>query len=152
MENIEKLSDAGAVKALSLVVADWSKRRGLEALMVVSQTQQNAIASLQKSPPWAGGKPDATPDAGRFARKMLVALADGSDDEVAAWTNTAVKAQFDAVAYVDPLTLSIIGAMVIGGILAARVKKIGAVEFYEGVPKELADVLKVGAQVAAPGA
>jgi hypothetical protein len=47
----------------------------------------------------------------------------------------------------DPITLSIGGIILIGAILAARVKKIGNVEFYQGLPKETADVIKAAASV-----
>jgi hypothetical protein len=150
MEEIDKLSDAAAVKALVGVVREWSNKRGLEALVVVYQVQQRASAALDKSPKWASTQPEASPESGKFARKMLHALATGNDDEVAVWTRHAVKSQSVAAAHVDPITLSILGGIVIGAILAARVKKIGTVEFYEGVPKELADVIKVGSSIATP--
>ena len=49
------------------------------------------------------------------------------------------------------MSLGIIGGIVIGSILAARVKKIGPVEFYKGVPKELGDVLSAAGKFAGRG-
>jgi hypothetical protein len=40
------------------------------------------------------------------------------------------------------------GGMVIGAILAARVKQVGPVKFYEGIPVKLPDVLRAGAKLA----
>ena len=151
MNEIEKLSDVAAVNALSSVVTEWSNHRGLESLVIILQTQHRVPAAFEGSPDWAKGVPQASPEAGVFSRRMLRCLDSGTDDEVIAWTRLAVKAQFEAAGHVvDPLSLSIIGGIIIGGILAARVKKIGSVEFYEGVPKELADVMKAGASIAPP--
>jgi hypothetical protein len=151
MQTIEKLNDAGAVKALAEVTRKWGQHRGVEALVVLTQARQRQKAAFEASPAWAIDTPEATAEAGSFARKMLVSLATGNDDEVISWTETAIKAQAEATAHVlDPITLSILGGIIIGGILAARVKKIGPVEFYEGIPKELGDVMKAGAAIAVP--
>jgi hypothetical protein len=78
----------------------------------------------------------------------LSALLTDDDLEIRGWTNDAVaKAKQTQVQVLDPLTLAV-GGLVLGGlILAARVKNVGrgGVSFYEGLPKELADVLKAGA-------
>jgi hypothetical protein len=152
MSSIEQLSDAAAVTALLRVASEWAEQRGLEATVVVAQTYGRAGAAVAGSPGWARGAPEPTPEAGIFARRMLEAMVGGLDAEVATWTDQAVKkARAEASAQVlDPISLSIVGVIIIGGILAARVKRIGSVEFYEGVPKELADVLKAGAGIAAP--
>jgi hypothetical protein len=151
MDEVKNLSDPAAVKVLTRVVQEWSKRRGLEALVVVLQVRLQAGSSLDNSPEWAKGPPQASSEAGEFARKMLVALATGNDDEVASWTQTAVKAELASTAHVlDPLSLTIIGGIIIGSILAARVQTIGSVKFYKGIPKELANVLKTGASIAVP--
>ncbi len=73
-------------------------------------------------------------------------IANGEDAFAARWVDVELKNLQDAKAEVlDPFTLAILGATLIGCILAARVSKIGSVEFYQGVPKELADVLKAAA-------
>ena len=75
-------------------------------------------------------------------------LGDAEDDEVLIWTREAIEKVRKIQAHVlDPFTLSIGGAILIGAILAARVRRIGPVEFYEGVPENLAKVIKAGANV-----
>jgi hypothetical protein len=151
MEEIQNMSDVAAVKALSRVVREWSNRRGFEALVVVLQARQQVGAAFDKMPSWAREAPQASPEAGEFARKMLSALVGGDDDEVASWSRAAVKSEFEAAAHVlDPVSLSILGGIFIGSILAARVKRIGSATFYHGIPKELGDLMKAGAGVAVP--
>jgi len=151
MDEIAKLTDVAAVKALSSIVIAWSNHRGLEALALALQTRHQASTAFDESPDWAKGVPSASPESGAFARKMLGYLASGSDDEVSAWTRSAVKVQLEPRGQaVDPISLSIVGVIIIGGILAARVKKVPGAEFYEGIPKALADVMKAGASMALP--
>jgi hypothetical protein len=110
MQDIEKLSDAAAVKALSEVVKEWSRRRGVEALILLTKARQAAPAAFEAGPGWAVGPPESTSEAGQYARKMLDALATGNDDEVIDWTKAAVGRQLEAMAHVlDPISLSIIG-------------------------------------------
>jgi hypothetical protein len=151
VEQIEKLSDAAAVNALAGVVKRWSEKRGFEALAVVLQTRHQAGAAFGKIPSWAAAEPQATPESGQFARRMLASLISGSDDEVAGWARASLPGELAATAHVlDPFSIILIGVLAIGGILAARVKKVGPVEFYEGIPKELGDIMKTGASVMLP--
>lgn len=49
----------------------------------------------------------------------------------------------------DPVSLRILslGGILIGAILVARVKQFGPVEFYEGIPAKLPDVVRAGLEL-----
>lgn len=151
MNQIADLSNEAAVKALSIVAKRWIRQRGLEAFIVVNGARCAKPRSFSTAPSWASGEPVASAESGEFSRKMLVHLKAGSDDEVSVWTDDALREVSHSQAYVvDPVTLAIGGIILIGAILAARVKKIGSIEFYKGIPKELSDVMKAGSGVVAP--
>ena len=151
--NIKKLNKEAAVKALSLVARRWLENRGLEAFVVVDGAKRKAESGYQEIPAWASGEASPDDESGDFSRKMLIALSDSEDNEVRSWTSEALREVATAKAYIiDPLTLSIYGVILIGPILAARVKTIGAVEFYECIPKPLAGVIKAGASIIVPEA
>ncbi len=141
--SIAKLSDQAAVMALSMVAEEWLRQRGLEAHVVIDGARKRTPESYDAVPSWAGDIPTVTAESGDFARRMLAALRSGADEEVSVWTERAIDEVSQAKGHVvEPLSLAIGGVILIGAILAARVKKMGSVEFYEGVPKELADVMK----------
>lgn len=144
---IDDISDAAAVEALCKVAQEWLRKRGLEVYQVYSEIREIAANEFQQLPDWVKRKPEkVTDESGTFSRAMLLALSDGTDDEIQEWTSTAIEEVDAAKAHVlDPITLGISGLILIGAILAARVKKIGSVEFYEGIPENLANVLKAGA-------
>jgi hypothetical protein len=141
---ISELTDAAAVEALSLVAQKWMSSRGLQVYKVYHTVRSKSHASYEHLPAWAKDNPAATNESGTFARQMLLALNDSDDAEVREWTRTALQKVDVARVEIDPITLAIGGVILIGAILAARVKKMGAAEFYEGVPQELADVIKAG--------
>jgi hypothetical protein len=143
------LSDTAATEALCKVAREWIKNYGLEVYQVYYQIREVTSDKFQKLPAWVKGSPEeVTDESGQFARDMLTALRNGVDDEVQEWTDSAIQKVNESKAHVlDPLTLGIGGLILIGAILAARVKKIGPVKFYEGIPDNLADVLKAGASV-----
>src|SRR3954463_6869589 len=47
----------------------------------------------------------------------------------------------------DPVSLGILGGILIGAILAARVTRIGSVEFAEGIPDKLPDVVQAALEL-----
>jgi len=47
----------------------------------------------------------------------------------------------------DPVSLGVVGGILIGAILAARVKRVGPVEFYDGIPNKLTDVVRAGLEL-----
>lgn len=81
---------------------------------------------------------------------------EGGDPVRGESTKPAPNGQGDGVAprpgtseVIDPASLSILGCMLIGAILAARVKRLGLVEFYEGIPNKLPNVVRAGLELAA---
>jgi hypothetical protein len=148
IEEIQKLSNEAAVKALSIVARQWLSNRGLEAYTVIEGARRGDPASYQAIPDWASSQPSSNSDSANFSRHMLIVLSESEDDEVRNWTSKALEEITGAEGQIlDPLTLSIAGAILIGAILAARVKKIGSSEFYEGIPTELANVIKAGTAI-----
>jgi hypothetical protein len=143
--NVDALDDRAAMKALGEVTEQWFIARGLQANTVLRQTEKYAQRNELTIPAWATDSSSGSKEAGNAARHALKLLLEDDDQEVQAWARHAlndvegVKAQI-----IDPLSIGLI----LGGlILAARVKKVGpdGVEFYQGIPPELAKVLKAGA-------
>lgn len=153
MNDVDRLNDTLAVRAVANVAEKWFDRRGLQAHTVVTRTQRYARNQDSSLPVWATEEATdeqtlVTPESGEACRTALRFLLNSDDPEVRSWTRTAIdEANQTQVHFVDPITLAV-GGLVLGGlILAARVKKIGpdGVEFYEGIPEELANVLRAGA-------
>ena len=148
--DVETLGNDAAVQALSQVAREWLANRGVEAYVVLEGAKRRAASSYQALPVWIQAIPEGSEESGKLAKRMLRTLLEGEDGEVSEWAKQAIGEKSIPEAQVDPVTLAIGGAILIGSILAARVKKVGSVEFYEGVPKELADVLKAGTTIAVP--
>ncbi len=148
MTDVNLLSDDLAVRALSEVTQRWFAERGLQAHAVLRETEGYAYRQELSVPDWAIDQSVVTAESGEASRAALETLLHAEDPEIRNWTRTAVERVYQTRAQVvDPLTLAV-GGLVLGGlILAARVKKIGSggVEFYEGVPEGLANVLEAGA-------
>ncbi len=145
MPGTDDLSDSAAVRALAVIVDRWFTERGSEPYVLLEGTRRLAGPAYRALPNWAVNQPteEASSDEGAVARFLLGLLIDAKDDEVSLWTAEALKRVRETGAQViDPLTSAIWGAIIIGAILAARVKKVGATEFYEGVPKEIGEFLK----------
>jgi len=145
--DIEQLSDKDAVKGLSLVAEAWMANRGREVYVTFYGTIEKAGDSYSGLPDWSRNAQLSLEESGEFARRMLASLADATDDEVRVWTAEALSSVSDPHVHIDPITLSIGGIILIGAILAARVRKIGPVEFYKGIPEGLAKVIKAGASI-----
>lgn len=141
---IDNLSNEAAVTALSEVAQSWLSARPGEAgdvllsLAVGEKGQESGTV-----PGWAVDSRQIDADAAQLARHALTTIAEGSDDEAVLWVDTALHDVSQPTPQIfDPVSLGIFGGILIGTILASRVKKIGPVEFYEGVPKELAEVVR----------
>jgi hypothetical protein len=141
-EQIRLLSNEGAVEALSDVAANWLQSRTAEATSALFRSAVVSETSFSRLPNWVLDARTSMDDAGPVARSALLAILDGDDDEVRAWVRAAVRHTSEGVAHLlDPVSLGILGGILIGAILAARVKRIGKMEFYQGIPKELVDIL-----------
>jgi hypothetical protein len=144
---IDRLNDILAIRALSEVTQDWFSNRGLQANVVLRESEDYARRQGIVIPEWSIAPGAVTTESGKACRIALKALFHDDDQEIRGWTQKAVeKASQVQVQALDPVSLAV-GGLILGGlILASRVKKIGSdgIEFYEGIPKELADVLKAG--------
>jgi hypothetical protein len=158
MNDVDRLDDTLAVKAVADVTEKWFDERGLQAHTVITKTQSYARRQDFSLPVWATEEVTdqqslVTPESGEACRTALKFLLNSDDPEVRSWTRTAVyEANQTHVQFIDPLTLAV-GGLVLGGlILAARVRRIGpdGVEFFEGIPEELANVLRAGANFLGP--
>jgi hypothetical protein len=149
--NIEDITNESAVKILTEVSKMWFQERGLEANIVLEETRAKS-KDYDKAKKWPTLDPKPDDETGQFARYIISTLINSTDEEVGKWTSEAIKEaeKSESHALVDPVSLIIIGGILIGSILAARVKKIGSVEFYKGVPKELEKVLKAAASIQVP--
>lgn len=144
-EQVRLLSNEGAVEALSEVAANWLQARTSEATSVLFRSAVDSGTLFSSLPGWVLDARESMDDAGPLARSALLVILDGDDDEVAAWARAAVRHTSEGAAQLlDPISLGILGGILIGAILAARVKRVGKVEFYEGVPKELGDIISGG--------
>lgn len=149
-EQISSLGDKAAIGALSRVASLWLAQRTAEATscLFLATAGEGAPSRI---PGWALDPQESEADAGASSRIALIAILEGTDDEAAAWARASIQETSQGMAHVvDPVSLGIMGGILIGAILAARVKRIGKVEFFEGVPKELAEVVKAGAGFAGP--
>jgi len=115
-------------------------------VLVVWQALEKASKG-RRLEPWLLNSAKNEAKAAAACKKILQTLADCDDAEVRRWCRDAVTAAVQAKAQIfDPLTMAIIGTVVIGLVLAVRVKKVSkeGVEFYEGLPKDTDKVVKAG--------
>jgi hypothetical protein len=147
-QEVSVLSDAAATQAISEIAQRWFEARGLQANVVLRQTEQFAKRTSLSIPQWLEMPGEVNAESGKTCRLALTVLLEDDDLEIRGWANEALaKALITRAQVLDPFTLAVGGLVLAGLILAGRVKKVNrdGVEFYEGVPKELADVLKAGA-------
>jgi len=156
--DVGSLSDEAVVRAFGDVVSSWANYRGLEVLIAWQAAARKEESLDQELPGWSRETLESAiknPETATHCRKMLKVFLESDDNEVVTWTRSALDKYSEAQAQVaDPLTIlalgSVYGIIIIGSILAARVKKIGSAEFYEGIPKELAPVIKAGSSIQLP--
>ena len=146
---IQGLSNSAAVKAASIVAKSWLEERGFQAHVCLEEARRKVGQPYDEALNW--GLDEGTPndDSGALARYSLSVLSDSEDEEVKDWVAAALKRVREFRAYaLDPASMLIGGGILICTILAARVKRIGTVEFYEGIPKPTPDLLKLVAKAA----
>jgi hypothetical protein len=138
---VSELKDQQAIDAANFVVREWIKSAGLEAMALwqaidkITKTQGPVEASI--GDPECG---DPTVVA-KLSRQMLQAFLDnplGSDPSYRKWAQQGIKQVTEAHGHVvEPVSALIGGTVLIGLVLAARIKKAkkDGVEFYPGLPK-----------------
>ena len=137
------ITGPAAVAAARELAEKWLQEEGMIAFAAIEEAREKADKSARKLPSWVMHPDQDWEKSSEIASRLIDAVAQGDDGQAAGWAKRAIKnASSPAMQAVDPVTLGIVGVILVVSILAARVRKIGAVEFYKGVPKELADVMK----------
>jgi hypothetical protein len=134
MNEVENLSDREAITAVRLLVVHWAEARGVEVLVAWQAISQAAGGEQLPAPLLSSTDGDAA--AATICRKILEVVIDGNAPDARRWAIGSIAAARQPRAQVlDPISLAIIGVTAIGIVLAARVKRIGNMEFNEGLPE-----------------
>lgn len=150
MAEIADLSNKQLIQATQLVVRAWAEDSGVEVL-VVWQALEKEAGKARPLEAWLLKPAENEVKAAEVCKKILLALIDCGDPKVRKWCRDAIAAAAQAKAQVfDPLTIAVIGTVVIGLVLAVRVKRVSkeGVDFYEGLPKDTDKVIKAGVAAA----
>jgi hypothetical protein len=143
---VKSLTDAAALRAVGRVVKEWFEADGWEALQVVVPLTLKVGEKKSEMPAWLIDSSASKTEAAKAARAALDVVLRGDNKDARRWVEVAIKEEGEPKGHVvDPVTLiAVTGMVFMGIILAARVKKVGekGVEFYEGVPKEVVEIVK----------
>jgi hypothetical protein len=148
VDAIDHLNDSEAVNVLSKVAELWIGGNGVMATRILVNTERFAHRGKVELPAWLEDPSVDLVESGKAAKFALKQLLESEDEATADYRRLAEAAlarRPKGSAYViDPIT---VGFLLAGLILASRVKRVGpdGIEFYEGIPKSLADILKAGA-------
>lgn len=152
-EKINLLPNDLAVDVLRKVVKKWIENRSLEAFVVFNKVREEYSSTYESLPAWLNEpSSQASAELVSTSKFVLDAILTGDDEKAKEWVETELDALENAEAFVaDPVTIAIIGgATIIGIILAARVKKIGNVEFFEGIPPETVEIARYATDIVLP--
>jgi hypothetical protein len=154
MTDVEQLSAEQATVAANFVVQEWIRAAGLEAL-ALWQAIEKARKDQGPIETWVADPKSNDPEVAELCRHILKVFlntptAKGLDFR--RWAQQGIDKATQARGHVlDPVSLLIGGTLLIGLVLAARVKRIGDVEFYEGIPENVADLVKATSSMATFG-
>jgi len=140
MIDVSELKDQQAIDAGNFVVQEWIKGAGLEAMALwqaidkITKTQGPVEASV--------GDPKLSNPAivAELSRQMLQVFLDspqGTGPNYRKWAQQGIKEVTEAHGQVfEPVSALITGTVLIGLVLAARIKKVkkDGLEFYPGLP------------------
>lgn len=143
-DRIKVLTDEQAVLILRYIARRWIEQPNVEAFILYQRVEDFAEERNLVFPHWLDDDPNhPSPELALTSRIALSVMLENEDNRACRWVEDELANLEEAKAHAfDPITLAILGATLIGCILAARVQKIGSVTFYQGVPKELGDVIK----------
>lgn len=151
-ERIAGLQGAVAVELLRDMARQWIKERGLEAFLVIDGVRREDDEYDRVSKSLAVPAGEAPEDLVKASREALDAILSGEDSEAAVWVEEVLEQAAQAKAHVvEPITAAIFGATIIGIILASRVKRIGNVTFFKGLPKGVGSIVEKAARIFVPG-
>ena len=155
MSQTDSLTNEQAITALRLVGQSWLKEDGVTAYGVMADARDYISSRHLEMPEWLVGTPpnpgamltDEVAEIGRISREALQIIIDSEDQKAKGWVLSAIQKASEPHAQVVELVLAIKGAMIIGTILAARVKKIDRKGIEFGPPlKGLGTVLAAAKQ------
>jgi hypothetical protein len=151
-DRIQNLDSKDAVQVLRNVARKWIERRGVEAFVVIDGIRRTYSANYDNPPSWLLDPPEkASDELVALSKLALSAILEGEESQPGSWVEDELDNLEQARAHVlDPVSLTIIGGTLIGIILASRVKQIGNVKFYEGVPKETVEIVKHATSIMVP--
>jgi hypothetical protein len=145
---IDEISDEMAVSILRRISKKWIEERGGEAFIVYNNVRETFSSQYIDMPSWLYEKPEsASANLANISRLALNTILNGQDVEARNWVTTEMDDLEKAYAQFEPITTLLIGATIIGIILAARVKRIGDIEFYQGVPPEAVEIIKYASTI-----
>jgi len=149
---IQKLDGIAAVQILRNIAQKWIETRGLEAFVVVDAIRREFGDGYENPPSWLLERPEEASDKLiALSKRALNAILEGEELTERTWVEDELADLREARAQMaDPLSLGVIGATLIGMIVAARVEKFGNVTFYKGVPKEIVDIVRRATSILVP--
>jgi len=150
MDNrIESLSREAVFDIVHDFVVWSADRSGPQILAVYSELVLNG-ALEQK---WLRAeKEDIDDDKAKALKTLLSSVLTGNDKNAVAWLDAELNAyETTGQGHSVLAGLAISGVIAVALVLAARVKKIGTVEFYEGVPPEVAEIVEKVKSTPLPG-
>ena len=155
MIDVSELKDQQAIDAANFAVREWIKSTGLEAMALwqaidkVTKTQGPLEASV------ADPKLSDQALVAKLSREMLEVFLDsppGTDPNYRKWAQQGIRQVTEAHGQiVEPVSAAIAGTILIGLVLAARIKKVkkSGVEFYPGLPN-LSKIVAAATSMASP--
>ena len=148
--DVAKLSDGEAVRSLQHVVAEWARQRdGLSTLAVWGEIEQ--ARSGQPIDSWLLDPRDDERLAAEQCRKVLRVFLKSGDPKLTDLAIKAIEAAKQPRGQIAVESALIYGGIMIGLVLAARVKtiwikKIGRMDFNKGLPPGLVKIIENAAR------
>jgi hypothetical protein len=151
-QRIAKLDGLAAIQILRNVARKWIEQPRVEAFVVIDGVRRTCGDQYDNPPSWLVDPPEhASAELIALSKFCLSVILEGEQAEARDWVEDELADLKQARAQiVEPVSLAIVGATIIGIILASRVKRIGNTEFYEGVPKETVDIVKHATSIVVP--
>ena len=152
-KRIAALKAEEATRILRLVARRWIEQPDAEAFIVYQRVKDFSEEDHIVFPEWLDGNAqDPSKNLELVSRAALSAILENKENEAHQWIEEELSDIEKAKAHAfEPVTAAILGATLIGCILAARIQKIGSVTFYEGIPEELSKIIKKYAAIISKG-
>jgi hypothetical protein len=144
-DTVDLLTDRQANTAAHFAIREWISHSGPEALLIW-QRLDKLRADVDPLERWIIDPSADEQKAAVISRKILKTFLDVGqfrNADFSRWAREGIKLATEPGAQIfDPVSAGILGTLAIGLVLAARVKKIGSTEFYEGLPPGLEKIIR----------